>query len=56
MFGGSGCGTGGGRKSNSEVAAEVIAGKWGNGQDRRARLERAGYNYADIQAEVNKRL
>lgn len=42
------------RKSAEEIAKEVIAGKWGNGADRRSRLEDAGYNYAEIQNFVNK--
>lgn len=40
----------------SQVASQVIAGKWGNGDDRKRRLTRAGYNYSAIQAEVNRRL
>ena len=36
------------------VAREVLDGKWGNGQERRANLMAAGYNYAMVQAEVNK--
>lgn len=42
------------KKSNAEIAKEVWAGKWGNGADRKKRLEAAGYNYAAIQAEVEK--
>lgn len=34
------------KKSNEEVAKEVLAGKWGNGAERKAKLESAGYNYA----------
>lgn len=41
------------KKSNDEIAKEVMAGKWGNGADRKARLEAAGYNYAAIQNIVN---
>ena len=41
------------RKSNSEIANEVLAGKWGNGNDRKNALERAGYDYNAVQAEVN---
>lgn len=41
-------------KSNAEIAKEVMAGKWGNGEDRKKRLQAAGYNYAAVQAEVNK--
>lgn len=44
------------KKSVSELAAEVIAGKWGNGSDREKRLKAAGYDYAAVQAEVNARL
>jgi lysozyme len=42
------------KKSVSEIAKEVIAGKWGNGDDRKTRLTAAGYDYAAVQAEVNK--
>lgn len=41
-------------KTNAEIAKEVMAGKWGNGDARKKALEAAGYNYAAIQAEVNK--
>lgn len=41
------------KKSTHEVAKEVIAGKWGNGAERRQRLEAAGYNYNEVQNEVN---
>ena len=44
------------RKSEDTIAAEVIAGKWGNGQDRINRLKKAGYNPATIQAKVNAKL
>lgn len=37
-----------------EIAKEVIEGKWSSGNDRRQRLTRAGYNYQEIQAEVNR--
>lgn len=42
------------KKSVDEIAREVIQGKWGNGADRKKRLEAAGYNYAEVQAKVNK--
>lgn len=45
-----------GSKSVAEVASEVIRGEWGNGSDRRARLAAAGYNYDEVQAEVNRQL
>ena len=44
------------KKSNEEIANEVIAGKWGNGNDRKNRLTEAGYNYSEVQAIVNKKL
>ena len=44
------------KKSEDTIAAEVIAGKWGNGQDRINRLKAAGYNPATIQAKVNAKL
>ena len=44
------------KKSNKEIAKEVIAGKWGNGQDRVDRLKKAGYDYDAIQKEVNNLL
>ena len=43
-------------KSNEEIADEVIAGKWGNGSDRKAKLNAAGYDYNAIQAIVNAKL
>lgn len=41
-------------KTNEELAQEVIAGKWGNGSDRKNRLTQAGYDYAAVQAIVNQ--
>lgn len=46
--------SGSAKKSNAEIAKEVMAGKWGNGQDRKNRLTAAGYSYDAVQAEVNK--
>lgn len=43
-------------KTNEQIADEVIAGKWGNGQDRRDRLFKAGYDYGVVQSIVNKKL
>ena len=43
-------------KSVKEIAKEVIAGKWGTGTKREAALEKAGYNYKNVQAEVNRML
>lgn len=45
-----------GKKSVKTMAKEVINGDWGNGADRVSRLTKAGYNAADIQAEVNRQL
>ena len=41
------------KKSYSEIAREVIAGKWGNGATRKIKIQAAGYNYAQVQAAVN---
>lgn len=38
----------------TEIAYEVIDGKWGNGADRKRRLTEAGYNYPQVQSLVNK--
>lgn len=43
-------------KTIEELANEVIAGKWGNGEDRKNRLTNAGYNYSEVQARVNQLL
>lgn len=44
------------KKTNEQIAEEVIAGKWGNGNTRKNSLEKAGYDYNTIQAIVNKKL
>lgn len=44
------------KKSVEEVAKEVIKGRWGNGSERKKRLESAGYDIATVQKEVNKLL
>lgn len=41
------------RKSNEVVAHEVLAGAWGNGDDRKTRLTGAGYDYDAVQDVVN---
>lgn len=41
------------KKSNREIANEVIRGDWGNGIDRKNRLTKAGYSYKDVQTIVN---
>lgn len=42
------------KKSIEVIAKEVIAGKWGNGSDRKKKLEAAGYNYNTVQKKVNQ--
>lgn len=37
-----------------QVAAQVLSGMFGNGDERKRRLEEAGYNYAEVQAAVNQ--
>ena len=44
------------KKSIDTIADEVIAGKWGNGNDRKTNLENAGYNYQEVQNKVNEKL
>lgn len=41
-------------KSADELAREVLQGKWGNGAERKKRLEAAGYDYAAVQKKVNQ--
>ena len=41
-------------KTVSELAQEVLQGKWGNGADRKKKLTEAGYDYSVVQAEVNR--
>lgn len=44
------------KKSIDEIAKEVINGKWGNGDTRKKKLEKAGYNYKEVQKKVNELL
>lgn len=41
------------KKSNEEIAREVLAGKWSNDPERRQRLTAAGYDYEAIRKIVN---
>lgn len=41
------------KKTIEQVAKEVLAGVWGNGAVRQAKLIAAGYNYKEVQAMVN---
>lgn len=45
-----------GKKTNEQIAKEVIQGKWGNGTTRKKKLTEAGYDYSAIQKLVNKML
>lgn len=44
------------KKPLADIAIEVRQGKWGNGEARRTRLTRAGYNYATVQREVTRQV
>lgn len=44
------------KKGVTEIAQEVIAGKWGNGDSRKKKLEAAGYDYNAVQKKVNELL
>lgn len=44
------------RKTVSQIANEVIDGKWGNDPERSQKLSKAGYNAAAVQNEVNRKL
>ncbi len=41
------------KKTNQEIAQEVIAGLWDSGLARRQKLEAAGYDYGKVQSIVN---
>lgn len=43
-----------GQLSIEEIANAVIRGEFGNGQERKQRLESCGYNYNEVQAKVNE--
>lgn len=42
------------KKDITTIAREVMAGAWGNGTDRKNRLQAAGYDYNAVQNEVNR--
>lgn len=44
------------KKTVDQVAQEVINGSWGNGDDRKRRLQAAGYDYNAVQNVVNAKL
>lgn len=39
--------------TNQELALEILAGKWGNGVERREKVTAAGYDYMAVQNIVN---
>lgn len=42
------------RKTDVQIAKEVIEGKWGIGASRKTLITRAGYDYETIQKYVNR--
>lgn len=44
------------KKSVETIAKEVIAGLWGNGEERKKALTKAGYDYDAVQKKVNELL
>ena len=44
------------RKSVDEIVEEVLKGMWGNGNERKEKLQNAGYEYNSIQQKINERL
>lgn len=43
-------------KTNKQIAQEVLKGLWGNGEERKQKLTKSGYDYKAIQTLVNKML
>lgn len=44
------------KKSSEEIANEVIKGLWGNGEERKKKLQEAGYDYNYVQNIINNKL
>ena len=44
------------KKSVDVIVDEVVSGLWGNGADRKAKLEAAGYDYSLVQRAVDRKL
>ena len=42
------------RKSEDEIVQEIMKGLWGNGEERKQKLQNAGYEYKSIQSKVNE--
>lgn len=43
-----------GAKSIAELVQEVLAGKWGVGEERKKKLTEAGFSFSQVQKQVNK--
>ena len=41
-------------KTIDQIVLEIFDGKWGSGDDRKKKLEKAGYNYSAIQKRINE--
>lgn len=41
------------KKTEVQIAQEVMQGKWGVGKDRETRITKAGYDYSMVQSYVN---
>lgn len=41
-------------KTTDQIVKEVLSGEWGTGQQRKKALVKAGYDYDDVQKEVNR--
>ena len=44
------------QKTVTDIAKEVIEGKWGNGTERKKKITSAGYDYNAVQSKVNELL
>ena len=44
------------KKIIDEIADDVINGWYGNGEERKAKLQNHGYNYSEVQAAVNEKM
>lgn len=44
------------KKTTTQIAQEIIDGKWGNGDERIAKLKAAGYDPSEVQKKVNEML
>lgn len=41
------------KKTEVQIAQEVMQGKWGVGKEREAKITKAGYDYSMVQSYVN---